>query len=170
MPLGTTIHNIELQPGKGGQVARAAGTVAQIVAKQGRLATLRLPSGEVRLVLQKCLATVGQVGNIDANNQSLGKAGSKRWLGKRPKVRGVVMNAADHPHGGGEGPDRQACYDGRVRGRTRGIRGPSALPNRNFKPFVYASDELFPRLRSTISFSVCIQFEAPSFDSRLYDE
>ena len=103
MPLGTTIHNIELQPGKGGQVARAAGTVAQIVAKQGRLATLRLPSGEVRLVLQKCLATVGQVGNIDANNQSLGKAGSKRWLGKRPKVRGVVMNAADHPHGGGEG-------------------------------------------------------------------
>lgn len=103
MPLGTTIHNIELQPGKGGQVARAAGTVAQVVAKEGRLATLRLPSGEVRLVPQQCLATIGQVGNVDANNRSIGKAGSKRWLGKRPKVRGVVMNAADHPHGGGEG-------------------------------------------------------------------
>ena len=103
MPLGTTIHNIELQPGKGGQVARAAGTVAQIVAKEGALATIRLPSGEVRLVSQECLATVGQVGNIDASNQSMGKAGSKRWLGKRPTVRGAVMNAADHPHGGGEG-------------------------------------------------------------------
>ena len=103
MPLGTIIHNVELQPGKGGQIARAAGTVAQIVAKEGLLATLRLPSGEFRLVSQECLATVGQVGNVDANNESLGKAGSKRWLGRRPKVRGVVMNAADHPHGGGEG-------------------------------------------------------------------
>nr|YP_009258490.1 ribosomal protein L2 [Netrium digitus]ANI25519.1 ribosomal protein L2 [Netrium digitus] len=103
MPLGTLIHNVELQPGKGGQVARAAGSVAQIIAKEGKLATLRLPSGEVRLVPQNCLATVGQVGNVDANNQSMGKAGSKRWLGRRPKVRGVVMNAADHPHGGGEG-------------------------------------------------------------------
>lgn len=103
MPLGTIIHNVELQPGKGGQIARAAGTVAQIVAKEGSLATLRMPSGEFRLVSQKCLATVGQVGNVDANNESLGKAGSKRWLGRRPKVRGVVMNAADHPHGGGEG-------------------------------------------------------------------
>jgi ribosomal protein L2 len=103
MPLGTTIHNIELQPGKGGQVARAAGAIAKIIAKEGKFATLRLPSGEVRLVLQQCLATIGQVGNVDANNQSIGKAGSKRWLGRRPKVRGVVMNAADHPHGGGEG-------------------------------------------------------------------
>lgn len=103
MPLGTTIHNIEIQPGKGGQMARAAGAVAQIVAKEGRLATIRLPSGEVRLILQTCLATVGQVGNIDSNNRSMGKAGSKRWLGRRPRVRGVVMNAADHPHGGGEG-------------------------------------------------------------------
>jgi large subunit ribosomal protein L2 len=103
MPLGTIIHNVELQPGKGGQIARAAGTAAQIVAKEGLLATLRMPSGEFRLVSQECLATVGQVGNVDANNESLGKAGSKRWLGRRPKVRGVVMNAADHPHGGGEG-------------------------------------------------------------------
>jgi large subunit ribosomal protein L2 len=103
MPLGTTIHNIELQPGKGAQVARAAGAVAKIIAKENDLATLRLPSGEVRLVAQQCLATIGQVGNVDANNRSIGKAGAKRWLGKRPKVRGVVMNAADHPHGGGEG-------------------------------------------------------------------
>ena len=103
IPLGTSVHNIELQPGKGGQVARAAGTVAQVIAKAGQLATLRLPSGEVRLVPQACFATIGQVGNIDANNRKLGKAGAKRWLGRRPKVRGVVMNAADHPHGGGEG-------------------------------------------------------------------
>jgi large subunit ribosomal protein L2 len=103
IPLGTSVHNIELQPGKGGQIARAAGTVAQVIAKAGQLATLRLPSGEVRLVPQTCFATIGQVGNIDANNRKLGKAGAKRWLGRRPKVRGVVMNAADHPHGGGEG-------------------------------------------------------------------
>lgn len=103
MPLGTTIHNIELQPGKGGQIARAAGAVAKIIAKENGLATLRLPSGEIRLVPQQCLATIGQVGNVDSNNRSIGKAGSKRWLGKRPKVRGIVMNAVDHPHGGGEG-------------------------------------------------------------------
>eukprot|EP00850_Spirogloea_muscicola_P023726 SM000382S14600 [mRNA] locus=s382:1028:2584:+ [translate_table: standard] len=103
MPLGTTIHNVELQPGRGGQLARAAGAIAQLIAKEGRLATLRLPSGEVRLVSQECLATIGQVGNVDANNRSMGKAGSKRWLGRRPKVRGVVMNPVDHPHGGGEG-------------------------------------------------------------------
>jgi len=103
IPLGTTVHNIEFQPGKGGQIARAAGTVAQIIAKTGRLATLRLPSGEVRLIPQECYATVGQVGNIDHNNRKLGKAGAKRWIGKRPQVRGLVMNAADHPHGGGEG-------------------------------------------------------------------
>jgi len=103
IPLGTSVHNVEFQPGKGGQIARAAGTVAQVIAKAGQLATLRLPSGEVRLIPQTCFATIGQVGNIDANNQKLGKAGAKRWLGKRPRVRGVVMNAADHPHGGGEG-------------------------------------------------------------------
>jgi ribosomal protein L2 len=103
MPLGTAIHNIELTPGKGGQLVRAAGTVAKIVAKEGQSVTLRLPSGEIRLVPQKCLATIGQMGNVDANNLRIGKAGSKRWLGKRPKVRGVVMNPIDHPHGGGEG-------------------------------------------------------------------
>nr|YP_010969846.1 ribosomal protein L2 [Pteris arisanensis]WNR49059.1 ribosomal protein L2 [Pteris arisanensis] len=103
MPLGTTIHNIELKSGRGGQLVRAAGAVAKIVAKEGRLATLRLPSSEIRLVSQDCLASVGRVGNIDINSKNLGKAGSKRWLGKRPKVRGSAMNPVDHPHGGGEG-------------------------------------------------------------------
>nr|QWW92664.1 ribosomal protein L2 [Schistidium sp. 49138] len=103
MPLGTAIHNIEITPGKGGQLVRTAGAVAKLIAKEGHLATLRLPSGEVRLVSQNSLATIGQIGNVDANNKNIGKAGSKRWLGKRPKVRGVVMNPIDHPHGGGEG-------------------------------------------------------------------
>ena len=103
MPLGTEVHNIELQPGAGGQIARAAGSLAQIVAKEGRFATLRLPSGEVRLVSLNCWATVGQVGNIEASNLIVGKAGKTRWLGRRPKVRGSVKNPVDHPHGGGEG-------------------------------------------------------------------
>nr|YP_010045283.1 ribosomal protein L2 [Mnium marginatum]QPF96891.1 ribosomal protein L2 [Mnium marginatum] len=103
MPLGTAIHNIEITPGKGGQLVRTAGAVAKPIAKEGKLATLRLPSGEVRLVSQNSLATVGQIGNADTNNKNMGKAGSKRWLGKRPRVRGVVMNPIDHPHGGGEG-------------------------------------------------------------------
>nr|YP_009935949.1 ribosomal protein L2 [Coelogyne articulata]QNS38931.1 ribosomal protein L2 [Coelogyne articulata]UYF13379.1 ribosomal protein L2 [Coelogyne articulata]UYF13403.1 ribosomal protein L2 [Coelogyne articulata] len=103
MPLGTAIHNIEITLGKGGQLARAAGAVAKLIAKEGKSATLRLPSGEVRLISKNCLATVGQVGNVGANQKSLGRAGSKCWLGKRPVVRGVVMNPVDHPHGGGEG-------------------------------------------------------------------
>nr|YP_009450127.1 ribosomal protein L2 [Burmannia oblonga]YP_009450130.1 ribosomal protein L2 [Burmannia oblonga]ANK36324.1 ribosomal protein L2 [Burmannia oblonga]ANK36327.1 ribosomal protein L2 [Burmannia oblonga] len=103
MPLGMAIHNIEITPGKGAQLARAAGVVAKLIAKEGKLATLRLPSGEVRLIHKNCLATVGQVGNVGINKKSLGKAGSKCWLGKRPVVRGVVMNPVDHPHGGGEG-------------------------------------------------------------------
>nr|YP_010506635.1 ribosomal protein L2 [Tetraselmis suecica]UXF58498.1 ribosomal protein L2 [Tetraselmis suecica] len=103
MPLGTEIHNVEFQPGAGGKLARSAGTVVQLVAKEGQYATLRLPSGEVRLVPNKCWGTVGQVGNIDATNLVIGKAGRKRWLGRRPEVRGSVMNPVDHPHGGGEG-------------------------------------------------------------------
>uniref|UniRef100_UPI0030FF37FA ribosomal protein L2 n=1 Tax=Cyathodium cavernarum TaxID=351593 RepID=UPI0030FF37FA len=103
IPLGTAIHNVEITPGKGGQLVRAAGTAAKIIAKEGRLVTVRLPSGEIRLIYQQCLATIGQIGNIDMNNLRIGKAGSKRWLGKRPRVRGVVMNPIDHPHGGGEG-------------------------------------------------------------------
>nr|YP_010575522.1 ribosomal protein L2 [Corydalis platycarpa]UZM11168.1 ribosomal protein L2 [Corydalis platycarpa] len=104
MPLGTAIHNIEITLGKGGQLARAAGTVAKLIAKEGKSATLRLPSGEVRLISKNCSATVGQVGNVGVSQKSLmRRAGSKRWLGKRPVVRGVVMNPVDHPHGGGEG-------------------------------------------------------------------
>lgn len=103
MPLGTQVHNIELRPRHGGQLARAAGAVAQLVAKEGAFVTLRMPSGEVRLVRKECWATVGQVGNADSINLTLGKAGRKRWLDRRPRVRGVVMNACDHPHGGGEG-------------------------------------------------------------------
>nr|QQL04793.1 ribosomal protein L2 [Alhagi sparsifolia] len=103
MPLGTAIHNIEITLGKGGQLARAAGAVAKLIAKEGKSATLKLPSGEVRLISKNCSATVGQVGNVGVNQKSLGRAGSKRWLGRRPVVRGVVMNPVDHPHGGGEG-------------------------------------------------------------------
>ncbi|MGQ9919096.1 MAG: 50S ribosomal protein L2 [Bryobacteraceae bacterium] len=103
IPAGTTIHNIELRPGKGGQMVRAAGAGAQLVSKEGGMALVKLPSGEVRRVPVKCYATVGQVGNLDHENESLGKAGRTRWLGRRPHNRGVSMNPVDHPHGGGEG-------------------------------------------------------------------
>jgi large subunit ribosomal protein L2 len=103
IPVGLTIHCIELRPGKGAQVARSAGASAQILAKEGKYAHIRMPSGEVRLINLDCRATVGEVGNKEHSNVSLGKAGRNRWLGKRPKVRGVAMNPNDHPHGGGEG-------------------------------------------------------------------
>jgi len=103
IPLGTLIHNIELHPGGGGQLVRSAGGSAQLMAKEGRYVHLRLPSGEMRLVLRDCRATIGQVGNIEHENIVIGKAGRTRWLGTRPTVRGVVMNPVDHPHGGGEG-------------------------------------------------------------------
>nr|YP_009392725.1 ribosomal protein L2 [Bostrychia tenella]ARW61287.1 ribosomal protein L2 [Bostrychia tenella] len=103
IPLGTAVHNIEIRPHKGGQIVRAAGTYAQIVAKEGNYITLKLPSTEVRNINKKCYATIGQIGNIDASNIKIGKAGRNRWLSRRPHVRGVVMNPIDHPHGGGEG-------------------------------------------------------------------
>ncbi|MBQ4072423.1 MAG: 50S ribosomal protein L2 [Clostridia bacterium] len=103
IPVGTTIHNIELQPGKGGQIARSAGVSAQLMAKENNKATLRMPSGEMRYVSLKCKATIGTVGNIDHENVSVGKAGKTRHMGVKPTVRGVVMNPCDHPHGGGEG-------------------------------------------------------------------
>jgi len=103
IPLGSIIHNVELTLGKGGQIARAAGTYAQLIAKEGDFVTLKLPSNEVRLVNKRCYATLGQVGNVDSINITLGKAGRSRWLGNKPKVRGVVKNQIDHPHGGGEG-------------------------------------------------------------------
>lgn len=103
IPLGTVVHNVELKPGKGGQMARSAGTGVQVVAKEKNFVSLRLPSTEVRRVRKECMATIGQIGNIDHNLQSVGKAGANRWRGKRPKVRGVAMNPVDHPLGGGEG-------------------------------------------------------------------
>ena len=103
IPVGTVIHNIELMPGKGAQLVRAAGNSAQLMAKEGKYAQVRLPSGEVRMIRMDCIATIGQVGNIDHENISIGKAGRKRHMGWRPTVRGVVMNPNDHPHGGGEG-------------------------------------------------------------------
>jgi large subunit ribosomal protein L2 len=123
IPAGTMIHSIELQPGKGAQMARAAGTQAQLVSREGGLALVKLPSGEVRKVQVDCMATIGQVGNTDHANVSLGKAGRKRWMGKRPHNRGVTMNPVDHPHGGGEG-------------RTSGGRHPVTpwgQPTRGFK-------------------------------------
>ena len=110
IPVGSIVHNIELRPGKGGQLVRSAGTEAQVMAKEGKYAHVRMPSGEVRLIEQKCRATIGQVGNIEHENLSGGKAGRRRWQGMRPAVRGPVMNPVDHPHGGGEGktpPGRQ---------------------------------------------------------------
>jgi len=123
IPAGTIVHNIELRPGKGGQMARSAGSQAQLVSKEGGYALLKLPSGEVRRVQVECMATVGQVGNTDHENVSLGKAGRNRWLGRRPHNRGVSMNPVDHPHGGGEG-------------KTSGGRNPVTpwgQPTRGFK-------------------------------------
>lgn len=107
MPLGTTVHNIELKPGKGGQLIRSAGGSAQVMGRDGDYVQVRLKSGEMRRILGACMATVGQVGNLDHENVSVGKAGRSRWKGKRPHVRGVVMNPVDHPHGGGEGKSGQ---------------------------------------------------------------
>jgi large subunit ribosomal protein L2 len=123
IPAGTIVHNIELKPGKGGQMARSAGSQAQLVSRESGLALLKLPSGEVRRVPVECMASIGQVGNLDHENVSLGKAGRTRWLGKRPHNRGVSMNPVDHPHGGGEG-------------RTSGGRHPVTpwgQPTRGFK-------------------------------------
>jgi large subunit ribosomal protein L2 len=103
IPMGTQVHNLELQPGKGGQMVRSAGTYAQLMAKEGKYAQIKMPSGEVRKVLLTCKATIGQNGNLDQENITIGKAGRSRWLGKRPQSRGVAMNPVDHPHGGGEG-------------------------------------------------------------------
>ncbi len=123
VPLGTMIHNIEFKKGKGGQVARSAGVAAQLLAKEAGYAQIKVPSGEVRMVHLDCYATIGQVGNLDHENISFGKAGRSRWLGKRPTVRGVAMNPIDHPHGGGEG-------------KTSGGRHPVSpwgLPTKGFK-------------------------------------
>ena len=103
IPVGSVIHNIELKPGKGGQLVRSAGNMAQLMAREDDYAQVRLPSGEVRMISVNCKATIGQVGNVEHENIRIGKAGRVRWMGRRPHVRGVVMNPSDHPHGGGEG-------------------------------------------------------------------
>ena len=122
IPTGTTIHNVELQPGKGAQLCRSAGTQVQLLAKEGEMAHLKLPSGEIRLVRIDCMATVGQVGNLDHENISIGKAGRVRWMGIRPTVRGVAMNPVDHPMGGGEG-----------RGKGNHPTTPWGKPSRGYK-------------------------------------
>lgn len=142
IPLGTEVHNIEFRPGAGGQLARSAGAVAQLVAKEGNYVTLRLPSGENRLILQNCWATIGQVGNVEAANVRRGKAGVTRWLGRRPHVRGVVMNPCDHPHGGGEG----RSPIGRV--RPVSLWGKPALGTRTRKKSKYSDNYIIKRRKS----------------------
>jgi large subunit ribosomal protein L2 len=141
IPLGTLIHNIELQPGKGGQIARSAGAAAQLLGKEGDYVQVRMPSGEVRLVAQTCMATIGEVGNLDHNNVKLGKAGRKRYLGIRPTVRGTAMSPRDHPHGGGEG--RQPV------GKP-GPRSPWGKPTRGYKTRRHKrSDAMIVKRRGT---------------------
>jgi large subunit ribosomal protein L2 len=140
IPLGTQIHNIELRSGKGGQIVRSAGTYAQLMAKEDRYALIKLPSGEVRMVLINCIATIGQLSNVIHDNINLGKAGRKRWLGRRPKVRGVAMNPVDHPMGGGEG-------------RSSGGRHPCSpwgVPSKGYKTRKNkSSDRLIVKKRTT---------------------
>jgi large subunit ribosomal protein L2 len=129
IPNGTLVHNVEMKPGKGGQMARAAGSAAQLMAKEGKQAHLKLPSGEVRMVPVDCRATIGQLSNVEQENVSLGKAGRKRWVGKRPHVRGVVMNPVDHPMGGGEGKSsggRHPCSPWGVPSKGYKTRKPKA--------------------------------------------
>jgi large subunit ribosomal protein L2 len=133
IPLGTIIHNVEMRAGKGGQLARSAGTGVQLMAKEGRYALLKLPSGELRRVLLECKATIGQVGNLDHENISLGKAGRTRWLGRRSKVRGVAMNPVDHPHGGGEGKSSGGRHPVSPWGMpTKGYRTRKSKPSDKF--------------------------------------
>lgn len=133
MPLGSVIHNIEMRPGKGGQLARSAGGFARLMAREGRYATILLPSGEQRMVLSRCVATLGQVGNIDHENVVIGKAGRSRWLGRRPKVRGVAMNPVDHPHGGGEGKSSGGGSSGGGDHKSRHPVTPWGVPTKGRK-------------------------------------
>jgi large subunit ribosomal protein L2 len=139
IPTGSTIHNIELTLGRGGQLARSAGTSAQLLAKEGDYAVVRMPSGELRRIHVRCIATIGQVGNLEHENESSGKAGRSRWLGRRPKVRGSTMNPVDHPHGGGEGKTGPG-------GNPQTPWGKPALGYRTRKPKL-ASDRLIIRRR-----------------------
>jgi len=139
IPLGSQVHNVEFQPGSGGQLGRSAGAMLEILAKEGNFVTLRLPSKEIRLVSNNCWATIGQVGNLEVANLTIGKAGRKRWLGRRPTVRGSVMNPVDHPHGGGEG--RSPI------GRSRPVTpwGRPALGQKTRKPKKYSTQLIIRR-------------------------
>jgi large subunit ribosomal protein L2 len=137
IPLGTIVHNIELKPGKGGAMARSAGSYAQLVAREGKYATVKLPSGEMRMVLTVCMATIGSVSNDDHMNVRLGKAGRNRWLGKRPRVRGVAMNPVDHPMGGGEGRSSG--------GHPRSRNGLYAKGQKTRKPNKYSDNMIVTR-------------------------
>lgn len=141
IPVGTIVHNIEFQPGKGGQIARSAGTYAQLMAKEGRYALLRMPSGELRKVIVKCIATIGMVGNEEHSNEVHGKAGRKRWLGVRPTVRGMTMNPVDHPMGGGEGKSK-----GHIPQSPWGMPAKGYKTRRRKKP----SDKLIVKRRNQI--------------------
>ncbi|HHF08415.1 MAG TPA: 50S ribosomal protein L2, partial [Kosmotoga arenicorallina] len=141
IPVGTIVHNIEFQPGKGGQIARSAGTYAQLMAKEGRYALLRMPSGELRKVIVKCMATIGMVGNEEHSNEVHGKAGRKRWLGVRPTVRGMTMNPVDHPMGGGEGKSK-----GHIPQSPWGMPAKGYKTRRRKKP----SDKLIVKRRNQI--------------------
>ena len=133
IPLGTLVHNIELKPGRGGQMARSAGAYAQVMAKEGDRVTLRLPSGEMRMVHRTCLATIGEVGNAEHENVVRGKAGKTRWLGRRPHVRGVAMNPIDHPHGGGEGKSSGGRHPVSPWGwKTKGMKTRRSKPSDRF--------------------------------------
>ncbi|MFQ5931975.1 MAG: 50S ribosomal protein L2 [Nitrospiraceae bacterium] len=140
MPLGTTVHNVELKPGKGGQLNRSAGSFAQVMGRDGAYVQLRLKSGEMRRILGSCMATVGQVGNVDHENESVGKAGRARWRGWRPHVRGVAMNPVDHPHGGGEGKSGQ--------GNPHPV-SPWGLPTKGYKTRQNKSTDKFIIARRT---------------------
>ena len=134
IPLGTIVHNVELKLGRGGQLARAAGVGVQLMAREGRYATLKLPSGETRLVHADCMATIGQVGNVEHENITTGKAGRTRWLGRRPHVRGVAMNPIDHPHGGGEGKSHGGRHPVSPWGQP--TKGHKTRNNRRTDPFI----------------------------------
>ena len=136
VPLGTMVHNIEMQKGRGGQMVRAAGAAAQLMAKEGNYATLRLPSGEMRMVHIDCCATIGEVGNSDHENEQLGKAGKKRGMGRRPHVRGVVMSPRDHPHGGGEAKSPVGRKKGPVDRWGNKARGTRTRHNKRSDPFI----------------------------------
>ena len=131
MPLGTMIHNVELRPGKGGQIARSAGSTVQLVAREGEYASVKMPSGEIRKINVECVATIGQVGNLDHENVSLGKAGRSRWLGRKPHNRGVAMNPVDHPLGGGEGKSSGGRHPVSPWGKAEGVKTRKRKKNTN---------------------------------------